>query len=68
MTPLRNRWPCCGRKTQWHDIEQYGAGTILIKECPRDGRKWEVTFAATSIDSMPGLLKIEWKEIKKVPE
>jgi hypothetical protein len=60
---IGNKWPCCKRPTQWHNMEQYADGQIIEKSCPKDSRRWRVTFKITQPwASMKPLLKLEWEE------
>lgn len=61
---LHNKWPCCKRATQWHNMTQYKDGDERTVECPKDGRKWKVTFSITSpFKGMKPFLKLNWEEL-----
>lgn len=61
---LNNKWPCCKRATQWHDITTHEDGEVIERVCKKDGRRWEITFSLTNpLKGMKPLLKLNWKEI-----
>ena len=59
---LNNKWPCCLRSTQFHNIKQYGDGDERTVECSKDGRRWLIKFTITTVCVMK-LLKLNWEEI-----
>jgi len=63
MAVIKNSWPCCQKPTRFHDISSYSEGDVIEKTCPKCGTKYRITFAATSVKSMPGLLKLVWEKI-----
>lgn len=61
---INNKYPCCQRATQLHDILQYADGDEIVRQCKKDGRKWKITFRHRVIGRMPKpVLKLEWEEI-----
>lgn len=61
---LNNKWPCCHRATQWHDIRQYTEGDVREVQCKKDGRKWRVTFTVTRpFKNVAPFLKLNWEEV-----
>lgn len=59
---LNNKWPCCKRSTQFHNVKQRKDGDEREVECSKDGRRWLIKFTISVVSGMK-LLKLNWQEL-----
>ncbi len=48
MKAVNNHYPCCGKRTGLH-FALYTEGDIIMRQCGRCARFWQITFQASRV-------------------